>query len=238
MIVTKRIEGEVEFNDGEFAEVQTYGIEGIEKNLLLQTIQIHREDTDNTSNEFQKRFSVGTVLEITTTTELTIQEPGLDGQDLRTAVTGSRVNWNEDMSQSESKLSSQAIVYFVISPLEGPAYRICGDDDLQAVGGVHALERRFENESYWFARMGQLSLKLNSDGVTFQDSDLAELPEPLEGAWQTGRLNPAFRQSEIEKRAFQEVFQEIQRMLDSWRTTDGTTVEAFALKELKISARG
>jgi hypothetical protein len=140
------------------------------------------------------------------------------------------------MSESESKLNAEAVVYFVISPLEGPAYRICGDDDLQAVGGVHALERRLENESYWFARMGQISLQLNSDGVTFQDSELAKLPEPLEGAWQTGRLNPAYRQSEVEKRAFQEVFQAIQRMLDSWRTTDGTTVESFALKELKISA--
>jgi hypothetical protein len=140
------------------------------------------------------------------------------------------------MSESESKLNAEAVVYFVISPLEGPAYRICGDDDLQAVGGVHALERRLENESYWFARMGQISLQLNSDGVTFQDTELAKLPEPLEGAWQTGRLNPAYRQSEVEKRAFQEVFQAIQRMLDSWRTTDGTTVESFALKELKISA--
>jgi hypothetical protein len=95
------------------------------------------------------------------------------------------------MSESESKLNAQAVVYFVISPLEGPAYRICGDDDLQAVGGVHALERRLENESYWFAPMGQISLQLNSDGVTFQDSELAKLREPLEGAWQTGRLNPA-----------------------------------------------
>jgi hypothetical protein len=134
------------------------------------------------------------------------------------------------MSESESKLNAEAIVYFVISPLEGPAYRICGDDDLQAVGGVHALERRLENESYWFARMGQISLQLNSDGVTFQDSELAKLPEPLEGAWQTGRLNPAYRQSEVEKRAFQEVFQAIQRMLDSWRTTDGTTVEKLRIE--------
>ena len=93
MIVTKRVEGEVQFNDGGFAEVQTYGIEGIEKELLLQTVHIHLEDTDNTSDEFQKRFSVGTVLEITMTTEFTIKpEPGLDWQALRTAVRGSRVN--------------------------------------------------------------------------------------------------------------------------------------------------
>jgi hypothetical protein len=39
----KRIEGEIQYNDGEFAEVKTNGIEGIEKNLILGTIQIHRE---------------------------------------------------------------------------------------------------------------------------------------------------------------------------------------------------
>src|SRR5215472_4933745 len=100
----------------------------------------------------------------------------------------------------------------------------------------YALERHLETQSYWLARMGQISLKQNPDGVTFQDSDLAKLPEPLEGAWQTGRLNPAFGQSEIEKRAFKEVFQAIQRVLDSWRTSDGTTVEAYVLKELKINA--
>jgi hypothetical protein len=32
------------------------------------------------------------------------------------------------------------------------------------------------------------------------------------------------------------VFQKIQRLLDLWRTDDGITVEAYALKELKISA--
>jgi hypothetical protein len=140
------------------------------------------------------------------------------------------------MSEPESKSNTEAIVYFVISPHEGPAYRICGDDDLQALGGVHALERHLENQSYWFARMGQISLNLNPNGATFQDSDLAKLPEPPEDAWQTGRLNPSFGRSEIEKRAFKEVFQAIQRLLDLWRTDDGITVEAYALKELKISA--
>lgn len=40
MIVRKRVEGKVEYNDGEFAEVQTNGIEGIDTDLLLETIQI------------------------------------------------------------------------------------------------------------------------------------------------------------------------------------------------------
>jgi hypothetical protein len=139
------------------------------------------------------------------------------------------------MSEAESKPNSEAIVYFVISPHEGPAYRICGDDELQALGGVHALERHLENQSYWFARMGQISLNLSTDGVTFQDSDLAKLPERPEGEWQSGRLNPSFGRSEIEKWAFMEVFQKIQRLLDLWRTDDGITVEVYALKELKIS---
>jgi len=33
--------GEVEYNDGEFAQIQTIGIEGGDKDLLLETIQMH-----------------------------------------------------------------------------------------------------------------------------------------------------------------------------------------------------
>jgi hypothetical protein len=71
MITSKRVEGLVEYNDGEFAEIQTVGIEGIEEDLLLETIQIHREDTQNTPKEFQQRFPVGMRLKILTTTEVT-----------------------------------------------------------------------------------------------------------------------------------------------------------------------
>jgi hypothetical protein len=42
IVFREQVHGEVEFNDGEFAEIQTVGIEGIEKDLLLQTIQVHR----------------------------------------------------------------------------------------------------------------------------------------------------------------------------------------------------
>jgi hypothetical protein len=73
MVVRKKVEGRVDFNDGEFAEVQTVGIEGIELNLLLETIQIHREDTNDTPDEFQRRFPVGMWLDILTTTEITAQ---------------------------------------------------------------------------------------------------------------------------------------------------------------------
>ena len=55
--------------------------------------QIRRTDTDDTSDEFRRRLPVGTVLEITTTTEFTTKlEAPVDGQMLRTAVSGGRVN--------------------------------------------------------------------------------------------------------------------------------------------------
>ena len=51
--------GDIDRNDGEFAEVLTIGIDGIEKDLMLETIQLHRCDTGNTPEEFQRRFPVG-----------------------------------------------------------------------------------------------------------------------------------------------------------------------------------
>jgi hypothetical protein len=86
---------EVEYNDGEFAEAQTNGIEGIEKDLLLGALQIHREDTDDTPDEFQRRFPVGMLLEIVTTTEITIKPSPPDSMDsiLQSAgVNADRVN--------------------------------------------------------------------------------------------------------------------------------------------------
>jgi len=71
MLASKRVEGEVEYNNGEFAEVQTIGIEGIEKDLLSETTQIHRCDTEDTPEEFQQRFPVGMRLNILTITEIT-----------------------------------------------------------------------------------------------------------------------------------------------------------------------
>ena len=72
-IIRKKVEGKVKFNDGQFAEVQTVGIERIEKDLLLDTIQFHREDTTDAPEEFQQRFAPGMWLDISTTTEVTVQ---------------------------------------------------------------------------------------------------------------------------------------------------------------------
>ena len=71
MNTRQRVEGEVQYNNGEFAEVLTFGIEGIEKDLALETIQIHCEDTGDTPEQFRQRFPVGTTLSILTITEIT-----------------------------------------------------------------------------------------------------------------------------------------------------------------------
>ena len=70
MIVRKQVEGAVQYNNGEFAEVDTIGIEGLEKDLLLETIQVHRCDTEDTSEEFQRLFPVDVRLDILTITEI------------------------------------------------------------------------------------------------------------------------------------------------------------------------
>ena len=71
MLTSKRVEGKVDYNDGSFAEVFTYGIEGIEEGLNLERIQLHIEDTQDTPQEFQQRFLVGMTLSILTITEIT-----------------------------------------------------------------------------------------------------------------------------------------------------------------------
>ena len=70
LAVRKAVRGQVQYNDGEFAEVQTVGIEGIEENLLGEIIQIHRCDTHDVPFEFGRRFPVGSWLDILTTTEI------------------------------------------------------------------------------------------------------------------------------------------------------------------------
>jgi hypothetical protein len=73
IVSEKRVHGEVECNDGEFAEIQTVGIEGVEKNLLLETVQAHRDDTSYSCEQFQDKLSVGTWLDICTTSTMTQQ---------------------------------------------------------------------------------------------------------------------------------------------------------------------
>ena len=60
MITHKTVDGEVVYNDGSFAEVETSGVEGGEACFFLGTVQLHVEDTEDTPQEFQRRFPVGT----------------------------------------------------------------------------------------------------------------------------------------------------------------------------------
>jgi hypothetical protein len=71
VVFRNRVDGEIDYNDGESARVQTIGVEKIERDFLLKTIRIRREDTNDTPEEFQRRFPVGTRVNIHTTTEIT-----------------------------------------------------------------------------------------------------------------------------------------------------------------------
>jgi|SRR5579863_601422 len=131
---------------------------------------------------------------------------------------------------------SQAIVYFVVSPERGPEERIYEDEDVQAAGGIHALELLLERQSYWFVQLGEVRGELGPYGVSFPDSEFARLPAPPENKWRVGRRNPAFRGSELERRVFEIAFEAVEHTLDSWKKLDQDgAVEAYALKELKIN---
>jgi hypothetical protein len=90
IVSRKRVHGEVEYNDGEYAEVQTVGIEEGEKNLLLEIIQVHREDTSYSCEQFQDKLPVGLWLDICTTIEVTTLESDTDDLDEGGQATGER----------------------------------------------------------------------------------------------------------------------------------------------------
>jgi hypothetical protein len=95
IVSQKRVHGEVESNDGEFAEIQTVGIDGIEKDLLLETIQVHRGDTSYSCEQFQDKFPVGSWLDICTTIEVTTAASSKDNldKDEDGHTTGERQVW-------------------------------------------------------------------------------------------------------------------------------------------------
>jgi hypothetical protein len=129
---------------------------------------------------------------------------------------------------------TEAIVYLVASPESGPRHRIYDDEHIQALGGVHAIEALLEKESYWFARLGEVRGQLGPRGVCYDLSEFAKLRQPAEDAWRIGRRNPAFRASELDRYVFQTIFRATECMLESWKCERDGTVDAYALKELKI----
>jgi hypothetical protein len=62
------------------------GIVGIEKDLLLETIQVHRCDTDDSGEQFRDRYPVGSWLDIRTTIEVRRLESDTDALEEGTAT--------------------------------------------------------------------------------------------------------------------------------------------------------
>jgi hypothetical protein len=123
----------------------------------------------------------------------------------------------------------------VASPDGGPQHRIYDDEDVQALGGVHAIEMLLEKESYWFIRLGEVRGQFGPAGVSYDLAAFARLPKPAAGRCRIGRCNPAFRASELERYVFEVIFKAIERMLECWKCERDGLVEAYALKEVKIS---
>lgn len=128
-----------------------------------------------------------------------------------------------------------AKVYFVDSPTSGPGYQVYTEENLVAIGGVQALERTLETESYWFVHLGQVAGIPGPTGVSFNDLDLALLPEPPDHAWKIGRRNPAFGRPELDRHVFRAGFKAVEQMLNLWKQEDEGVVDAYALKELKLT---
>jgi hypothetical protein len=139
------------------------------------------------------------------------------------------------MGASVTPGSLTAIVYFAASPDAGPGYQIYTEEDLEACGGVHALERALEAESYWFVHLGRVAGIPGPAGLSFNDSDLALLPEPPEHSWKIGRRNPAFGRPELDRHVFEAGFKAIEKMLNLWKQEDQGVVDAYALKEFKLT---
>jgi hypothetical protein len=94
------------------------GIEGIEKDLCLETIQFHRQDTCDTSDEFQRRFPVDTWLDIFTITDITAQtaESPLSKARCRTRIVGKMARLQITALESTAEFPS---VQTDIPPLVG-----------------------------------------------------------------------------------------------------------------------
>ena len=67
----------------------------------------------------------------------------------------------------------------MIESAHGPGYQIYTEEELEALGGVHALDRTLESESYWFVHLGRVT------GVPVSGSVYAMLP-PLSGLTAVG----------------------------------------------------
>jgi hypothetical protein len=71
MIIRKSVAGHVIYNDGDLAEIELVGVEGVEKNLVLDTMQVSIYETTDTKEQFLRRFPADMWLNMTLTTGIT-----------------------------------------------------------------------------------------------------------------------------------------------------------------------
>ena len=90
-------------------------------------------------------------------------------------------------------------VYRVISPDRGLRHQVFDEEDIQASGGTHAIERTLERDSYWLIRLGNIRGKADSGGITTSYSELSSLTIPPRNTWHVGRRNPSFRRPDFEQ---------------------------------------
>jgi len=141
------------------------------------------------------------------------------------------------MTKDSQKSNLDIVVYAVVSPERGRSYMVYTEDDIQALGGIHAIERSLEKESYWFVRLGVIVGEADPHGVGFTDEEFSKVAiSPPPDAWQIGRRNPGFRRPEVDRRVFRAIFEAIERLLRSWDCGHDGTVDAYALKELRMSS--
>jgi hypothetical protein len=105
----------------------------------------------------------------------------------------------------------QAIVYFVICPCCGPEHRVFHEDEIEAKGGVHAIELSLQRECYWYAYLGWVVVEVRKHGFAYPSSSFTQLPQLAEVTWKTGRRNPSFQKSEAERLLFKRASDAIAR---------------------------
>jgi hypothetical protein len=75
----------------------------------------------------------------------------------------------------------------------------------------------------------------NGSHTSFSNNEFKRLPRIAEVPWRIGLRNPAFKGSEIERRIFKAAFLRIQRMLDTWKSTEDDEINAYTLKTLHVT---
>jgi hypothetical protein len=147
----------------------------------------------------------------------------------------SEVEVERQRKEVEPETDPEIVVYSVISPESVRAHRVYDEENIQAAGGIHAIERTLERDCYWYARLGEIKGEVCPHGVTYRDAEYFKLIAPPAVAWRIGMRNPAYSGTELERLVFQATFEAIEILLKSWNCEEDGVVDAYALKELRIT---